>query len=60
MNITKREKDLIINALYIMECQCFGNELDHDITLDLGVAPDSDEVRDLMNKIKKVKPSIKL
>jgi len=53
MKLTKREKDLITNALYIMEGQCYGDELHPDIAKELGGTPDGEEIRALMDKIRK-------
>ncbi|MBX4206086.1 hypothetical protein KW795_02715 [Candidatus Microgenomates bacterium] len=52
MKLTKREVLLITNALYILECQIIGNELDHDIESDLGRTR-ATEVRILMNRFEK-------
>ncbi len=51
MEFTQREKDLITNALYIMEGQCYGDELYYGIADDLGGTPNGEEVRTLMNKV---------
>ena len=51
MELTEREKLLITNGLYILECQCRGDELDHDLVHDLGGTPKPKEVRALMNKV---------
>jgi hypothetical protein len=47
-DFTDREKLLITSALYILECQCFGEELDHDTVRELDGTPDPEEVRKLM------------
>jgi len=48
----KREKELIVKALYIMECACYGDELPHDIERELRGTPKPDEIRELMERIK--------
>jgi hypothetical protein len=50
MIFTQREKDLIIKALYILECQCIGDELHFEIKNELGGTPSDDEVRELMER----------
>jgi len=55
MELTDREKLLIQNALFIMECQCIGDEIKYDIKQDLiegGGVPDVDELRAIMNKMR--------
>ena len=51
LELSAREKDLITSALYIMESQCAGDELHHEIADDLGGTPDHEEIRTLMDKI---------
>ena len=57
VELNNREKELITNALYILEDQCMGDELHPDIENDLGGTPDPDEVRALMDKIDKTMTS---
>lgn len=45
-----RETKLVTNALFILESDCFGHELDHDMERELGGTPDPDEVRTLMDR----------
>lgn len=54
MELNDREKLLIQNALFILECQSIGDEIDYDIKQDLkdgGGVPDMDELRKLMRKV---------
>jgi hypothetical protein len=54
MELNDREKLLISNALYILECQAIGDDIDYEIKQDLiagGGAPDMDEIRALMRKV---------
>ena len=53
MKLSDREYELITNALYIMEGQCIGDELDYEIEEDLDGTPDPEEVRELMYKLEK-------
>lgn len=48
--LTKREKNLIVQALYILECQSMGDELHYEIKDTLGGTPSDIEIRDLMEK----------
>lgn len=55
MELTERERVLIQNALFIMECQCLDDTLNYDIKQDLiasGGVPDTDEIRLLTNKMR--------
>ncbi len=54
MELTDREKLLIQNALFILECQCIGDDINYDIKQDLiegGGVPEVDEIRKLMRKV---------
>lgn len=51
MILSDRERLLIVNALYILECQCYAEEIDHDLEKDFNGTPKPSEVRNLMNKI---------
>jgi len=50
--LNKREIDLITKALYIMEGQCAGDDLNWELEDELDGTPDPDEVRILMEKIR--------
>jgi len=52
MTFTEREQLLIVNALYILEGQCIGEELHYELEGEFGGIPDHEEVRALMDKIK--------
>ena len=52
LNLSDREKLLLTNALYILENQCYGDELHHEVEDELDGVPNPDEIRALMNKIK--------
>ena len=55
MELTEREKLIIQNAVFILECQCIGDDIDHEIKQDLidgGGVPDMDETRALINKMR--------
>ena len=55
MELTQREKVLIQNALFILECQSLRDEIDYEIQQDLiasGGIPDMDEIRLLTNKMR--------
>jgi hypothetical protein len=55
MELNDREKLLIQNALFILECQCLDDGINYDIKQDLiegGGVPDVDEIRALINKIR--------
>lgn len=53
MELNDREKLLIQNALFILECQCLDDGINYDIKQDLmGGVPDIDEIRALINKIR--------
>lgn len=49
--ITNREQTLIVKALFILECQCRGDELNCEISGELGGTPDPKEIRKLMGKV---------
>lgn len=52
-SFTDRERMLIINALYILECQCIGGDLDGELENEIteaGGMPEDDEIRNIMNK----------
>jgi hypothetical protein len=50
VNLTEREKELIVNGLYLLESQILEEELHHEMAAELGVTK-PEEVRILMNKI---------
>jgi hypothetical protein len=53
--LNDREKLLIQNALFILECQSLDDSINYDIKQDLvagGGVPDVDEIRALINKIR--------
>jgi len=55
VELSDRHLLLILNALYILESQLFGDEVHFEIMLDIemnGGKPTTDEVRSLMNEIK--------
>ena len=55
MELNDREKILIQNAIFILECQCIGDDIDHEIKQDLidgGGVPDVDELRAIINKMR--------
>ncbi len=51
MQISEREKQLIVTALYMLESDCFSGDLHHELEEDLGGVPNPIEVRTVMNKI---------
>ncbi len=51
MELNKRQKQLIVAALYILETQVMSGELHYEIEAELEPITDK-EVRDLMDKIK--------
>lgn len=53
MSLTHRDKELMTTGLYILECQCMGDELSPELADELDGTPDSGEIRDLMNRIKR-------
>ncbi len=59
MELTKREKQLIIYGLFILEGQCLGGDLHYEIEDELkedGGVPEEEEIRDLMGRVEKVIP----
>ncbi len=51
MELTQREKDLITQALYMMETLCIGHDLPCEVEDSLHGTPEDDEVRNLMMRI---------
>ena len=49
--LTQREKDLITQALYMMETLCIGHDLPCEVEDSLHGTPDDEEVRNLMIRI---------
>lgn len=50
---TDREKMLITNALYILECQCIGGDLDGELESEIeeaGGIPEYEEIRTIMER----------
>ena len=52
MEFTKREILLITNALYILESECYADEIHYEIKEDLNGTPDPEEVRVIMDRFK--------
>jgi hypothetical protein len=53
---TDREKMLITNALYILECQCIGDDLDGELKNEIeeaGGMPGDEEIRTIMERFEK-------
>ena len=51
-DFTEREKLLITNGLYMLECACRGEDLDTVVKEEFGRTPDPEEVRQLMDRIR--------
>ena len=51
-DLTEREKLLITNGLYMLECACRGKELGSTLKEEFGGTPNPDEVRQLMDRIR--------
>jgi len=49
--LNERERELVLQALYMLEGGCHAEELDFDTITELGGTPDPDEVRELMERL---------
>ncbi|UCG02537.1 MAG: hypothetical protein JSW11_00805 [Candidatus Heimdallarchaeota archaeon] len=50
IELDHRERKIITIALYILESQLYGDELNHELENELG-STEPDEVRNIMNKL---------
>ncbi len=55
VSLTERERELITTGLYLLEGDCYGDELHPDLAHDLGGTPKGEEVRELLDKIREAK-----